>query len=191
MASKKSIIAGKVQELLDKSDWQAAIAEMERLFAIDQDPHVRVRIGNVQRKLNRMNDAIQDYVYAAELFAERGFAVKALAQYNLVLKLDSSNEYARSQRETLRTRRLFNDLKREPVEYRLSQQPESDQLFLSSYTIPQMHSPIISMRIPSVHIDGRPTSTGRLCPLHDEYQGDDAENKEADHEKSVCKSEGR
>jgi tetratricopeptide (TPR) repeat protein len=126
MASKKSIIARNVQVLLEKYDWQAAIAEMEKLFEIDQDPHIRVRIGDVWRKLNRTGEAIKDYVQAAELFAERGFVVKALAQYSLVLRLDSSNEQARSKREMLRTCRVFTNLKREPTEYRVSQQPGSD-----------------------------------------------------------------
>ncbi len=107
MASKKSIIADNVQEYLQRFDWHAAIAEMEKLFAIDQDPLVRVRIGDIRRKLNRNSDAIKEYVHAADLFAERGFLRKALAQYNLALRLDSSNEYARSKMEILRTCKIF------------------------------------------------------------------------------------
>ena len=80
---------------------------MEKLFDIDQDPIVRVRIGDVRRKLNRKKDAIKEYVYAADLFAEQGFISKALAQYNLALRLDSSNEYVRSKMEILRTSRIF------------------------------------------------------------------------------------
>jgi tetratricopeptide (TPR) repeat protein len=107
VASKKSIIAENVQEYLRKFDWHAAINEMEKLFAIDQDPLVRVRIGDIRRKLNRNSDAIKEYVHAADLFAERGFIRKALAQYNLALRLDSSNEYARSKMKMLRTCKIF------------------------------------------------------------------------------------
>jgi tetratricopeptide (TPR) repeat protein len=107
MASKKSVISENVQDCLKKLDWQAAIAEMEKLFAIDRDPIIRVRIGDIRRKLNRKGDAIKEYVYAADLFAERGFIIKALAQYNLALRLDSSNEYARSRMETLRISKMF------------------------------------------------------------------------------------
>lgn len=126
MASKKSIIARKVQDLIEKYDWQAAIAEMEKLFEIDRDPHIRVRMGDVRRKLHRTGDAIRDYVQAAELFAERGFVGKALAQLNLVLRLDSSNDYARSRMEMLRASRIFISLKREPIEYRLPEQLRCD-----------------------------------------------------------------
>jgi tetratricopeptide (TPR) repeat protein len=136
MASKKSIIARNVQDLLEKYDWQAAIAEMEKLFEIDQDPHIRVRIGDVRRKLSRPGDAIKDYVKAAELFAERGFVVKALAQLNLVLRLDSSNEYARLRMEMLRTRRIFTNLKREPTEYRVPEQLRCDSSVSSTDMIP-------------------------------------------------------
>jgi hypothetical protein len=48
---------------------------------------------DIRRKLNRKGDAIKEYVHAADLFAERGFDGKALAQYNLAFRLDSSNEY--------------------------------------------------------------------------------------------------
>mgnify|MGYP000571583377 CR=1 FL=1 len=108
LATKKTIIAENVQDYLNKLDWHGAIAEMEKLFAINQDPLIRVRIGDIRRKLNRKNDAIKEYVHAADLFAERGFVGKALAQYNLALRLDSSNDYARSKKETLRTCRVFS-----------------------------------------------------------------------------------
>jgi tetratricopeptide (TPR) repeat protein len=120
MASKKTSIAENVQLYLDNLDWHAAIAEMEKLFVIDQDPLIRVRIGDARRKLNRISEAIKDYLYAADLFAERGFVGKALAQYNLALKLDSSNEYARSKSEKLRScRTSITTFKRAPLEYRM------------------------------------------------------------------------
>jgi hypothetical protein len=101
MASKKTIIAENVQSFLDRSDWRAAINEMEKLFAIDRDPQIRVRIGDARRKLNRIHSAIREYIRAADLFAERGFVVKALAQYNLALRLDATNTYARTKVELL------------------------------------------------------------------------------------------
>jgi tetratricopeptide (TPR) repeat protein len=125
MASIKTIIAENVQDCLDQSDWRAAIIEMEKLFAIDQDPHVRVKIGDARRKLNRIRAAIRDYIRAADLFAEKGFVVKALAQYNLVLRLDSSNTYARTKMdmlEMLRPGRTITMLRCAPGEYRAPQQ---------------------------------------------------------------------
>jgi len=119
MESNKTIIAEKVQDYLNRSEWNAAIREMEKLFAIRQDPLIRVRIGDVTRKLNRKDDAIQEYIRAAGLFAKNGFVGKALAQYTLALRLDPSNADVRSKREMLRTNVTVVKLKREPVEYRV------------------------------------------------------------------------
>lgn len=118
MASIRTIIAEKVQKHLNRANWKAAIKEMEKLFAIHQDPLIRVRIGDVRRKLNRKDEAIQEYRLAADLFAERGFVVKALAQYRLALRLDPSNADIRSTIERLRLCYPVVKLKREPVEYR-------------------------------------------------------------------------
>lgn len=122
MASVTTRIAESIQEHINKANWKAAITEMEKLFAIRQDPLIRVRIGNVRRKLNREDEAIREYLRAADLFAERGFVVKALAQYALALRLDPSNADVRSKMEMLRSSYIEVKLKREPVEYRV---PES------------------------------------------------------------------
>jgi len=118
VASIKTIIAENVQEHISKADWKAAITELEKLFAIHQDPLIRVRIGDIRRKLNRKDEAIQEYLRAADLFVERGFVVKALAQYRLVLRLDPSNANIRSTMERLSLSCPVVKLKREPVEYR-------------------------------------------------------------------------
>ncbi|HTG00689.1 MAG TPA: hypothetical protein VK654_08895 [Nitrospirota bacterium] len=114
MATIRAIIADKAQIYVEQMQWQAAISELEKLFLIDPDPLVRVRIGNVHRKLNSIGEAIKEYVHAADMFAEYGFIRKALAQYGLVLKLDASNEAARRKRDSLQVRRAFT---RQPGEY--------------------------------------------------------------------------
>jgi len=119
--SQRSVIAENVQKCLEKAEWNAAIVEMEKLFAINQNPLVRVRIGDVRRKLNHHGAAIREYVRAAELFAAEGFVAKAVAQYKLVVRLDSSNEFARSMLNMLRATRTVAKLKREPIEYRIPQ----------------------------------------------------------------------
>jgi tetratricopeptide (TPR) repeat protein len=121
VASKKATIAKNVQEYLKQSDWKTAITEMEKLFAIDQDPLVRVRIGDARRKLNQKAKAIREYIRAADLFAEKGFVVKALAQYSLALRLGSSNKDVRSKMEILSLSKTVTELKREPGEYRVPQ----------------------------------------------------------------------
>lgn len=116
---KKSVIAENIQNYREKLDWHAAIAEMEKLFTIDRDPHIRVRIGDVQRKINGHGAAIKEYVFAADLFAERGFIAKALAQYSLALRLDSSNEYVRSKVKNMRGHVLIRKYRHEMTEYHL------------------------------------------------------------------------
>jgi hypothetical protein len=117
MASKTAVITDKAQHSIEQMDWQRAIRELEKLFAISRDPHVRVRIGDVRRKLNRQREAIREYLFAAELFAEKGFVNKALAQCSLVLRLDASHADARSRIEQLRVRATYPSIPRGPREY--------------------------------------------------------------------------
>lgn len=138
MASNKTTLAENVQEHLEKSDWTSAIAEMEKLYAIDRDPLIRVRIGDARLKLNRKRAAIREYLRAAELFAEKGFVVKALAQYSLVLRLDSSNTYARKKMaamEMLRPGKTDTRQRRAPMEYRVPQPFESSVPLYASRTL--------------------------------------------------------
>ena len=115
MASEKATISDSVQRYLDKSDWKAAIAEMEKLFAIDPDPIVRVRIGDVRQKLNQKSEAVKEYVHAADLYAEKGFVVKALAQYKLALRLDPKSKNAQQKMEGLHSNKTVSEIKLEPV----------------------------------------------------------------------------
>jgi tetratricopeptide (TPR) repeat protein len=120
MALDKTLIVEQVQEHLGRGDWKAAITEMEKLFVIDRDPLIRVRIGDARLKLNRKRSAIREYLRAAALFAENGFVAKALAQYSLVLRLDSLNTYARNKMEVmelLRPARTATMRSAAPMEY--------------------------------------------------------------------------
>ena len=116
MASEKAAIAENVQKYLGKSDWKSAIAEMEKLFAIDQDPIIRVRIGDARQKMNQKAEAVKEYIHAADLYAEKGFVVKALAQYKLALRLDPANKDAQGKIELLHTNKSVSELKLEPIE---------------------------------------------------------------------------
>jgi len=112
-------IAETIQNRRENSNWHRAIEEMEKLFAMNGDPHIRVRIGDARRKLNSHDDAIREYIFAADLFAHEGFLAKAVAQYSLVLRLDSSNEYARQRRELVQRYVGGRKKKPQPIEYRL------------------------------------------------------------------------
>lgn len=116
MASPKAAIAENVQKFVGKSDWKSAIAEMEKLFAIDPDPMVRVRIGDAYQKLGQKAEAVKQYVHAADLYADGGFVVKALAQYKLALRVDPTNKDAQGKIEMLHSNKTVAELKLEPIE---------------------------------------------------------------------------
>jgi tetratricopeptide (TPR) repeat protein len=116
VASPKATLSENVQKFLGKSDWKSAIVEMEKLFNLDPDPMVRVRIGDAYQKLGRKADAVKQYISAADLYADGGFVVKALAQYKLALRLDPANKDAQGKIELLHSNKTVAELKLEPIE---------------------------------------------------------------------------
>ena len=116
LASVKAAISDNVQQFIQKSDWKNAVTEMEKLFALDQDPQVKVRMGDIRQKMNQKPQAVNEYMKAAEIFAERGFVVKSLAMYKMVLRLDPSNDKALAQMASLYSNKSVTELKLEPVE---------------------------------------------------------------------------
>ena len=134
MASPKAVIAENVQKFLGKSDWKSAIAEMEKLFAIDADPMVRVRIGDAYQKLGQKGEAVKQYIQAADLYAEGGFVVKALAQYKLALRHDPTNKDAQGKIELLHSNKTVTDLKLEPIEDGAEQPTRSVIPLFSDFT---------------------------------------------------------
>ncbi len=122
MRHTRSSIVETIQKQCERRDWHGAIEEMEKLFAINGDPHIRIRIGDAHRKLDRHRDAIEEYLFAADLFVREGFMAKALAQCTLVLRLEPSNEYARQMRELARTCIEERKSKNQSMEYRPQQQ---------------------------------------------------------------------
>lgn len=134
MASEKAVIAENVQKFLGKSDWKSAIAEMEKLFAIDADPMVRVRIGDAYQKLGQKAESVKQYIHAADLYAEGGFVVKALAQYKLALRHDPANKDAQGKIELLHTNKTVTELKLEPIEDGAEQPTRSVIPLFSDFT---------------------------------------------------------
>ena len=134
MASPKAEIAENVQKFLGKSDWKAAIAEMEKLFALDPDPMVKVRIGDAYQKLGQKGDAVKQYILAADLYAEGGFVVKALAQYKLALRHDPTNKDAQGKIELLHSNKTVTELKLEPIEDGAEQPTRSVIPLFSDFT---------------------------------------------------------
>ncbi len=116
MSSEKTQLIDTIQKNLGKSNWKAAIADMEKLFGLESDPIIRVRIGDAYQKLNQIIDAVREYIYAADLFAIKGVIVKALAQYKLALRLDPKNKQAQDKISSLHSNRAMTEKKPEPTE---------------------------------------------------------------------------
>jgi tetratricopeptide (TPR) repeat protein len=134
VASEKAVIAENVQRYLGKSDWKSAITEMEKLFAFDADPMVRVRIGDAYQKLGQKAEAVKQYIHAADLYAEGGFVVKALAQYKLALRHDPANKDAQGKIELLHSNKTVTELKLEPIEDGAEQPTRSVIPLFSDFT---------------------------------------------------------
>lgn len=115
-SSDKAKLIDSIQGHLRKSNWKAAVADMEKLFAMNPDPIVRVRIGDAYQKLNQKLDAVKEYVFAADLFAQTGAVVKALAQYKLALRLDPTYRAAQEKLLSLHSSTIVKENKAEPVE---------------------------------------------------------------------------
>ena len=98
---------------------------MEKLFAVDGDPLVRVRIGDAYQKLNQKGNAVKEYIYAADLYAEKGFVVKALAQYKLALRIDPASKAVQNKIESLHSHKTIKEVKREPIEEGAQQPTQS------------------------------------------------------------------
>ncbi len=130
-ADKAKLIDG-IQKLVGKGDWKSAIVEMEKLFAAEGDPIVRVRIGDAYQKLNQKENAVKEYLTAADLYAEKGAVVKALAQYKLALRLDPANAQAQERIEALHSNRTVKENRTEPVETAAAAAPKEPQKASSS-----------------------------------------------------------
>jgi hypothetical protein len=111
VASEKARLIEGIQKYLGKSNWKAAVADMEKLFSIDHDPLIRVRIGDAYQKMDRKSDAVREYLNAADLYAGKGDVVKALAQYKLALRLDPASKQAQEHIEALHSNRALKENK--------------------------------------------------------------------------------
>lgn len=116
MSSEKAKLIDSIQAYVSKSNWKAAVADYEKLFALDPDPIVRVRIGDAYQKLGQKLEAVREYVYAADLYAEKGAVVKSLAQYKLALRLDPGHKRAQERIAALHSNKTVAEKKAEPVE---------------------------------------------------------------------------
>ncbi len=116
MASDKAQLIDSIQKLIGKSNWKAAIADMEKLFSLEPDPIIRVRMGDAYQKMSQLIEAVREYVYAADLYAIKGVIVKALAQYKLALRLDPKNKQAQEKIAALHSNKAISEKKTQSSE---------------------------------------------------------------------------
>jgi cAMP-dependent protein kinase regulator len=114
--SDKTQLIDRIQKYLGKGKWKEAVADMEKLFAMNPDPIIRVRMGDAYQKLNSKPEAVREYVYAADLYAEKGAVVKALAQYKLALRIDPNHKRAQDRMASLHSNKVIAEKKAEPIE---------------------------------------------------------------------------
>ncbi|MDA8099658.1 MAG: cyclic nucleotide-binding domain-containing protein [Nitrospiraceae bacterium] len=116
MAIDKTKLIEEIQKHLVKGKWKDAVSGMEQLFAMNPDPIIRVRMGDAYQKLNSRPEATREYVYAADLYAEQGAVVKALAQYKLALRIDPNHRRAIDRMSALHSNKVIVEKKAEPVD---------------------------------------------------------------------------
>jgi tetratricopeptide (TPR) repeat protein len=116
MSTEKAQLIDAIQDQWGRGKWKEAVAAMEKLFALDPDPHTRVRMGDAYQKQDLKLEAAREYVYAADLFAEQGSVVKALAQYKLALRIDPQHKRARERMTALHSNRTIVEKRAEPVD---------------------------------------------------------------------------
>lgn len=102
MATQKDRVTDDLQKFIKKSQWDKAIQALARLSELEPQNAVhRLRSGDYCLKLGATQKAVTAYHQAADLFAEGGFVVKALAAYKIVLRLDPQNKQAHEKMQGL------------------------------------------------------------------------------------------
>jgi tetratricopeptide (TPR) repeat protein len=102
MGTEKDRVTDDLQKFIKKSQWDKAIQALARLAEMEpQNAAHRLRSGDYCLKLGATQKAVTAYRQAADLFAEGGFVVKALAAYKMVLRLDPQNENAHEKMQGL------------------------------------------------------------------------------------------
>ncbi|HEX3203351.1 MAG TPA: tetratricopeptide repeat protein [Nitrospiraceae bacterium] len=91
MEADKSKILQNANQLAAKGQFDKAVAEWKKLLAdAPNDGSIHNNIGDLHLKRNATNEAVDSYLQAGAAFQGAGSALKAIAVYKKVLKLDPS-----------------------------------------------------------------------------------------------------
>ncbi len=90
MAINKRKILESAQKHLQKGALDKALEDYQTLVKADpKDANIRLKLGDLQLKLGRTDEAINAYLKVAKQFTGEGFDAKAVALYKQVTKLDA------------------------------------------------------------------------------------------------------
>lgn len=82
----------KADSYIIKGNWSKALNEYKKIVAADPDnTQNRKKLGDIYLKLNKKNEAVEEYIQVAENYANDGFLIKAIAVNKLIMKLDPDN----------------------------------------------------------------------------------------------------
>ncbi|MCX7770692.1 MAG: tetratricopeptide repeat protein [Proteobacteria bacterium] len=89
MGFNKSKVLEDINKLVQKGDYNRAIIEFERLFKIDpKDYKLRQKLGDIYLRVGKKKEAIEQFQLVAEGYVKEGFALKAMAIYRQILRIE-------------------------------------------------------------------------------------------------------
>lgn len=92
MAPTKEQILDNANKLLQKGQVDKAIVEYRNVLKIDpKNIQIRLKVGDLLLKMNKSNEAIEEFLKTGSTYISQGFYHKAIAVYKQILRVDPSN----------------------------------------------------------------------------------------------------
>jgi tetratricopeptide (TPR) repeat protein len=92
MALTKEQIIDNANKLLQKGQVDKAIAEYRNALKIDpKNIQIRLKVGDLLLKMNKPEEAVDEFLKAGSTYISQGFYPKAIAVYKQILRVDPSN----------------------------------------------------------------------------------------------------
>jgi len=102
MAASKTNLYEKAQGFMQKGLWDKALDSMYEVYMVDNtDPHITMRIGDLNKKLGLKKEAADFYFKTANLYADEGQTTKAAATYKMILRIDPTMTEVRDRLDDL------------------------------------------------------------------------------------------
>lgn len=86
-----SSVKDKAEKFFSKGQFSSSLdAYLSIKKQAEKDPRIYLRLGDIYRKLNKSQEAVEEYKNAAEVFVKQGFIVKAIAVFKMIIDIDPS-----------------------------------------------------------------------------------------------------